>query len=319
VITVVIPYFQRETGVLRRALQSVADQRGCALPLHVIIVDDESPAPPEPEIAAAGTLAGTLTLLKQRNGGPASARNKALDHAPSDTRYVAFLDSDDAWSPDHLARAVTCLEAGHDCFFGDFFQLGQSQGAFSRAGRLHPADHPTVGSHATLHAFRGDMFDQILSGNVIGTPTVVYAFECLRDHRFRTEFTSAGEDYLFWMGMAKRSTRFAFSSEIEATCGRGVNVYSGAGWGTPRHLERLHNELRYRKTIGRLFDITPAQRKVIAASVAQLRRSVARDLLHRLRHRCPTPPVLLAAHLRLDPLSFAMLPAVALSTLARRS
>lgn len=318
-ITVVIPYFQREGGVLRRALHSVAEQRGCALPVHVIVVDDESPAPPEPEINAAGALPGTIALLKQRNGGPASARNKALDHAPPDSRYIAFLDSDDAWSSDHLARAVTCLKAGHDCFFGDHLQLGQSHGAFARARRIDPAQHPFIGEHTTLHTYRGDMFDQIVRGNVIGTSTVVYAFERLRDHRFRTEFTSAGEDYLFWMGMAKRSTRFAFSSEIEATYGRGVNVYSGAGWGTPQHLERLHNELRYKKTIARLFDVTPAQREAVDASIAQLRESVARDLLHRLRHRRSTPLGLLAAHLRLDPLSYARLPAVALAGLTKRA
>ena len=39
-ITVVIPYYQRSPGILRKALASVAAQRGCALPVHVIVVDD---------------------------------------------------------------------------------------------------------------------------------------------------------------------------------------------------------------------------------------------------------------------------------------
>ena len=44
-ICVVIPYYQREPGILRRALASIAAQRDCPLPIHVIVVDDASPAP----------------------------------------------------------------------------------------------------------------------------------------------------------------------------------------------------------------------------------------------------------------------------------
>ena len=62
-ITVVIPYFQRSPGVLRRALASIAAQRDCPLPVHVIVVDDASPVPSGPEIEAAGAGAYTLEVV----------------------------------------------------------------------------------------------------------------------------------------------------------------------------------------------------------------------------------------------------------------
>jgi succinoglycan biosynthesis protein ExoW len=186
-ITVVIPYFQRSPGVLRKALVSVAAQEGCPLPLHVIVVDDASPIPAEGEVAAAALPSSiTLRVIQQLNGGPGAARNTALDAAPENTQYIAFLDSDDEWSSDHLTRAVAALEQGFDFYFADLYQLGQTIGAFARAGRIHPEKHPTLStSQCGLHAFQGDMFDQILRGNVVGTSTVVYSLNRFTTTRFR--------------------------------------------------------------------------------------------------------------------------------------
>ena len=48
-ICVVIPYFQAEAGILRRALASVAAQKNCLRQVHVMVIDDASPAPAGPE------------------------------------------------------------------------------------------------------------------------------------------------------------------------------------------------------------------------------------------------------------------------------
>ena len=46
---VVIAYYQREPGILRRAVRSALEQR--VEELEVIVVDDESPVPAETELA----------------------------------------------------------------------------------------------------------------------------------------------------------------------------------------------------------------------------------------------------------------------------
>ncbi len=308
-ITVVIPYFQRSTGILRKALASVAAQLPMGMPVHVIVVDDESPASAAPEIAALTNAPFSIEVIEQANAGPGSARNKGLDHAPQGTRYIAFLDSDDEWTANHLQRALQALDAGFDFYFADLIQLGATVGAFQRAGRIDLGAHPQIaGVPDGLHQYTGDLLDQTIRGNLIGTPTVVYRFSAYGAKRFRVEFTNAGEDYLFWMEIAHSGARVAFSSHCEVQCGRGVNVYAACGWGTDQHLLRVHNEMKYRKLTGQLFSLNVIQKLHIAHCVRQLRVAMARDLLHRVVHRKPLPWPVLKQQFKLDPLSFLGLP-----------
>lgn len=308
-ITVIIPYYQRTPGILAKALASIAAQHNCPLPVHVIVVDDASPAPAAAEIAPNETPPYTLQVIVQPNGGPGAARNAGLDNAPKETKYIAFLDSDDEWTPDHLARAVAALHSGFDFFFADLYQLGQTTSAFLRAGRIQTSEHPLIPNVPSgLHAYQGDMLDQIIRGNLIGTPTVVYDFLRFSKQRFRVEFTNAGEDYLFWMEMVQNHAKIAFSSQPEVLCGKGVNVYSGAGWGSEQHLLRVHNELKYRKTTAKIFALTADQHLHLQTSIRALRVAFFRDLLHRLTHRQKLPFKLLAAHFALDPLTYWMAP-----------
>ncbi len=315
-ISIVIPYYQRTPGVLARALASVAAQRGCPMPVHLIVVDDASPAPAEPEISAAMFPADSITLVKQPNAGAGAARNAGLDRAPKATRYIAFLDSDDEWSPDHLAHAAAALGAGYDFYFADHHQLGQTTSAFARAARIRPDRHPTLENLPDgLHAYQGDMFDQIIRGNPIGTSTVVYDFTRHAAQRFKVEFTNAGEDYLFWMQLVRSGARIAFSSRSQAQYGKGVNIYSGSGWGSENHLLRLHDELRYRKVTAELFPLTPLQRTYIRSSVRTLRVAFIRDLLHRVAHRKKMPLKILRSQLGMDPWTFGQAPLIALQLL----
>jgi succinoglycan biosynthesis protein ExoW len=318
-IAIVIPYYQKSAGVLRKALASVAGQRDCPLPIHVIVVDDASPAPAAPELESLGPLPFTTHIASRVNGGPGAARNTGLDAVPPEARYIAFLDSDDEWTPDHLARAICALDAGYDFYFADHYQLGQSVGAFARGGKVRISQHPALQvAQPELHAYQGNMIDQIIRGNLIGTSTVVFGRERFGDKRFKVEFTNAGEDYLFWMDLAHSGARIAFSAQCEARYGRGVNVYAGSGWGSEQHLLRVHNELKYRKTTGKLFPVTNDQQDHLRACVRELRTAFARDVLHRLAHRKELPRKLLAAHFKLDPMSFFHLPLAATKLLLRR-
>ena len=316
-ITVVIPYYQKTPGILANALASIAAQQGCPLPVHVIVVDDASPAPAGPELASIDHMPCTVQVITQPNAGPGAARNTGLDNAPQDTRYIAFLDSDDEWTPDHLARAVAALESGYDFYFADLIQLGATVGAFQRAGRIQLEDHPTIsGTPEGIHHYSGDLLDQTIRGNLIGTPTVVYRIEKFAAKRFRPEFKNAGEDYLFWMDLAHSGARVAFSSHTEVRCGRGVNIFVSAGWGTEHHMLRIHNEMKYRQLTGQLFRLNSQQQEHIAKCIDDLRVAFARDLLHRISHRKSIPWTLLKQHLKLDPLSFLALPFTLLKSIS---
>lgn len=299
-VAVIIPFFQRKPGILPKAVTSALGQEG--VDARIYVIDDASPVRASAEL---GELMrdhpGRIVIIEQANGGPAAARNKGLDQLPADTDYVAFLDSDDAWIPSHLANAMLAMAQGIDFYFADHYQLNQTVSAFRRGGRIDVAQHRLLPGSEVVHAYAGDMFDQILSGNIIGTSTVVYRYAKFPAQRFREQFVYAGEDYLFWLELAQQTSHIAFSALCECTYGEGVNVFAGSGWGTENSLIRLHYEMKFKKALPRLFKLSNTQLAANQANVRVLRRSVVADLLHRLGHRKPVPAKLMRDHLQVDP------------------
>lgn len=56
-----------------------------------------------------------LRYVKQANQGASAARNAALSKATGE--YIAYLDADDLWNPEKLARQVEYLDANPSCGF----------------------------------------------------------------------------------------------------------------------------------------------------------------------------------------------------------
>ena len=115
--TVVIPYYQKQAGILQRALGSVFAQT--FQDFDVVIVDDQSPFPIETDLETlSDEQRSRIRVIKQPNAGPGGARNTGLDAVPAQTDFVAFLDSDDLWTPDHLQNAqVTMTRFSADCYW----------------------------------------------------------------------------------------------------------------------------------------------------------------------------------------------------------
>lgn len=101
-IAVVVPAFGR-AAELAAALRSVLAQTRPAE--RVLVVDDGS----TPPLVLPVDLVGHVELLRLSvNAGAAAARQSAIEVL--DTTHVAFLDSDDTWHPDKLARQAAMLE-----------------------------------------------------------------------------------------------------------------------------------------------------------------------------------------------------------------
>lgn len=317
-VAVVVPYYQHEPGILRRALLSVLSQSRSVRVL-VVIVDDESPISATAEIDGVSSDFVDIRIVRKANGGPASARNAGLDSAAQLATYIAFLDSDDEWRSDHLARAISALECGHDFFFANHLQLGQEVGAFERAQRIDPKEHPSIAAVDSLYQYSGDLFNQIITGNVIGTSTVVFRASVLGGVRFREEFVYAGEDYLFWLDCALLTKRVAFSAAIACTYGKGVNVFSGSGWGTPRSLDRIVHETRFRRALLDFYSLTVAQGVHVRRLLNESRSAFVADVAHRLTHGKEVRMSLVIAQIRAQPAVLLSLAAWPLHQLIRRA
>lgn len=102
-VTVVIPVYNCGL-LLERCLDSVFNQAG-TFNIEVIVIDDGST---DNSIEIINAYPQNLTLIKQLNQGPATARNKGIEAATG--CYLAFLDADDYWLPGFLTETVTFLE-----------------------------------------------------------------------------------------------------------------------------------------------------------------------------------------------------------------
>jgi glycosyltransferase involved in cell wall biosynthesis len=119
VISVVLPCYNRG-AVLARAIDSVLAQGAHAS--QVIVVDDGSTDNTRDVCARYGTR---IEYVWQQNAGPSIARNTGVNHARNP--WVAFLDSDDYWTPFHLARIAKAIEktGGRARFYFSDMQMGK--------------------------------------------------------------------------------------------------------------------------------------------------------------------------------------------------
>lgn len=96
-VSVIIPAFNAETCIAE-ALASVIQQT--FQPFEIIVVDDGSTDNTSHIVI---TNYPEVRLLRQNNSGPATARNNGIQNAKGE--FIAFLDADDLWTPDHLFNA----------------------------------------------------------------------------------------------------------------------------------------------------------------------------------------------------------------------
>lgn len=304
-IAVITPHFQRRPGLLPLAVKSVFNQtiadRAC-----VVICDDSSPSPAESELRPLSELPqDRIHIYRQPNGGAGSARNTALSKVPAGIKYVAFLDSDDAWRPHHLEAAVAALERGYDAYFADFIAVGYpGVGNMERIGSLRPEENPVVDASRRLHALAVSHIEHQVSdgGGLIQTSTVVYRYDKYPVMRFREEFFN-GQDFFFWMDLGEAGAKFIFTFDIECDNGEGINIFQASGWGTERSLHRLRNELFVWTSVERFYKLDKRMLAANRRTIRNLQGSVGLDVLHRLRHRKPISFSLLRDIFRMAPSS----------------
>ena len=289
-IGIVIPYFQRDPGPLRAALTSIARQ-DTASELTVVVVDDGSPIHAETELTGLPTFRGSVVVRRQKNAGPAAARNAGLDMLARGLDYIAFLDSDDTWAADHLSRAERALAAGASFYFCDYKWPDALESQFERCGFAGMIATQTR-TAADLLRHSTDFVDTVLRYH-IGTGTVVFRADRFGHLRFNTDFHYAHEDTLFWLDVATATTDIAFSDCCGMFLGRGVNIFSSSGWGAPQELERLRDEVAFCNDVPRRYRVTDAQRDYLRGRSAVARADAALTILHQLVRGRATPGSLL--------------------------
>ena len=201
--TIIIPYYQKQTGILRRALASVFAQT--YQDFDIVIVDDQSPLPIEAELEGlADEQRASIHVIKQPNAGPGGARNRGLDNVPAQTEFVAFLDSDDVWTKDHLQNAHESMTRfSSDCYWasitgGDAFYYHFDMAELEKTESRHAA----FGRPLVLEVPEFSQASCSGIGASCTSPAWSSGESCSSEIRFEAELRLAAEDVLFFCDCA---------------------------------------------------------------------------------------------------------------------
>lgn len=190
-VSVIVPTYNRPDR-LRTALASLAAQT--YQDFEVIIVNDAG-CDVGAVVAACVDRCRIMTITHDRNRGLAAARNSGLRAAKG--TYIAYLDDDDRYLPNHLETLVGYLDR-HECrvAYTDAWRVQErwSDGGYVETGRDVPYSYDFKPA-------------ELLVSNYFPVLCVMHDRACLDEVGLFDESLFAHEDWDLWIRMA---TRFPF-------------------------------------------------------------------------------------------------------------
>jgi glycosyltransferase involved in cell wall biosynthesis len=187
-VSIIIPTYNR-AHIIERALHSVTNQT--LQDFEIIIVDDAS-TDNTTEVIDQFDDPRIRYLQHNENRFAGAARNTGMEAATG--KYIAFLDSDDAWLPLKLERQIGLLE-GKDADCG-----------CSYTGAIINVEGGLVKNKTYEPTYSGEAFDDyLLQKFTIWTPTFMFRTELLMHvEPFDPKLTRA-EDIDFNLRLLKHS------------------------------------------------------------------------------------------------------------------
>lgn len=180
-VTIIIPTYNRKS-YLERAIESVLGQD--YRQFRIIVVDDGSTDSTADLIRSIGDPKRVDYVKFSHSGFPGKVRNAGA--AVATGKYLAFLDSDDLWKPEKLARQVVFFREHPDiriCHTREIWQRGQK--IVFQAGQRHKRS--------------GDIFPDALKKCIIGPSTVMMRRELFQEFGGFREDLEIAEDYELWL------------------------------------------------------------------------------------------------------------------------
>ncbi|MUL35814.1 glycosyltransferase family 2 protein [Gloeocapsopsis dulcis] len=177
-VSVVIPIYQVEKYIAK-TIESVLTQT--YQNFEILVVDDGS-RDRSREICQQFADA-RVKILCQENGGPSKALNTGICYAQGE--YLAFLDGDDLWLPEKLAKHIAHLESSLD--------VGVS---FSRSAFINETGQ-LLGSYQ-MPKLKDITISDLLCSNPLGNgSSAVFRRETLEAIKFQDNVSNSSENYYF--------------------------------------------------------------------------------------------------------------------------
>jgi glycosyltransferase involved in cell wall biosynthesis len=192
-VSTIIPVYNG-AAFLRQAVDSVLAQRQVSGEL--IVIDDGST---DDTWRVLESYSDALRKERQANGGVGKARNLGARLASGE--WLAFLDADDAWLPDKLAKQLEMAGPEVGLVYTDRRNIGA-------------CSHVTELQSAGVQQFEGDIFEPLLRDNFITVSSVLMSrdwFERLGG--FHTGINGC-EDWDLWLRYAAAGGQVRLCREL---------------------------------------------------------------------------------------------------------
>lgn len=193
-VSVIMPSYNT-AGLIAEALDSVLAQE--YRDFEVIVINDGSPDTADLERVLA-PYRQRIVYLKQENRRASGARNNGIQHARGE--YLAFLDSDDIWTPRYLQIQMQHLDADPslDMIYCDCLIIGEGP----QAGRTHMHFCPSHGP-ASFEGILTERCQAPISATIVRRSALIRAG--LFDERL-----PMCDDYEMWLRLAYHGGRIAY-------------------------------------------------------------------------------------------------------------
>ena len=184
-VSVIIPTHNR-VSLLERAIQSILSQT--FYDFELIIINDASTDSTQEMIKEIDHPRIHL-INHSKNRGASAARNAGI--TASKGKYIAFLDDDDEWLPEKLAKQVQIFENLSDktgLIYSGFHFISQRTGAILK----------TVSPQQ-----KGDLYKTLLRRNLISTVTSLIKKDCFRIAGTFDQSLPSCQDWDLWIRISK--------------------------------------------------------------------------------------------------------------------
>lgn len=187
--SIVIPLFNKEKHI-KRAVNSVLNQS--YKEFELIVVDDGSTDQSFSELGKVND--SRIRVVRQKNEGVSSARNKGIDEAKYD--YIGFLDADDEWNPDFLSCIKGLIESYPKAgAYATSYTIKKVDGSFRKSPceRFFPEKWQGI---------LDDYFKYAIVAPIITASSVVIPKFVFRDVGYFPVGINRGEDLVMWIKVA---------------------------------------------------------------------------------------------------------------------